>query len=122
MIVEVSDDGKTFRSISRLEPPRTRVAGLGCRLYTFNNSNTARFFRFIYDKTGTEPGAEDIDAAKWKPSLKITGIELSVEPRIHQYEGKNGEVWRISKRTTSEQVPNDLCVPFNSIIDITTIP
>ena len=37
---------------------------------------TAKFFRFIYDKKGSEPGSEDLDAAKWKPSLKILNIEL----------------------------------------------
>jgi hypothetical protein len=80
---------------------------------------TAKFFRFVYNKEGSEPGAEDLDAAKWKPVLKLSGIELSSEPRIHEYEGKNGEVWRISKETTEQQVPKQDCVPLQRIIDVT---
>ena len=119
LLVEVSDDGKTFRSLGRLEPPRTGWQDWDADYTHSIIPTTAKFFRFIYDKTGTEPGAEDIDAAKWKPSLKITGIELSSEPAINQYEGKNGEVWRISKRTTGEQVPKELCVPLSKIINVT---
>jgi hypothetical protein len=29
-----------------------------------------QIFQVYYDKTGSEPGAEDLDFAKWKPSLK----------------------------------------------------
>ena len=119
LLIEVSDDGKTFRSIGRLEPPRTGWQDWDADYTHSIIPTTARFFRFIYDKSGTEPGAEDIDAAKWRPSLKITGIELSSEPKIHQYEGKNGGVWRISKRTTSEQLPQNICVPLNRINNIT---
>jgi hypothetical protein len=82
-------------------------------------ATTARFFRFVFSKSGSEPGAEDLDAAKWKPVLKIAGIELSSEPKIDEYEGKNGEVWRISKRTTSQQIPDKICVPANQILDVT---
>jgi hypothetical protein len=57
---------------------------------------TARYFRFVYDKDGSEPGAEDLDAAKWKPSLKVMGIYLSDEPVINQYEAKNGSIWRVA--------------------------
>jgi hypothetical protein len=119
LIVEASDDGKNFTSIERLEPPRSGWQDWDADYTHDIKPTTARYFRFSYDKAGSEPGAEDLDAAKWKQSLKITGIELSSEPRIHQYEGKNGEVWRIAKRTTTEQLPDNLCVPLKGIIDIT---
>src|SRR5690606_39808209 len=51
-----------------------------------------------------EPGAEDLDAAKWKPSINIVGITLYEEPRVHQYEGKTGEIWRVSLPTNKEDV------------------
>ena len=60
--------------------------------------HTSRYFRFVYDKAGSEPGAEDLDAAKWKPSLKVMGIYLSDEPIINQYETKNGSVWRVASQ------------------------
>ena len=118
LMIEVSDDGKSFRSIGRLEPPRTGWQDWDADYTHSIVPETAKFFRFIYDKTGTEPGSEDIDAAKWRPSLKITGIELSSEPQIHQYEGKNGEVWRVSKRTTAQQLPANVCVPLKRFINI----
>lgn len=118
--VEVSDDGKTFRSLGRLEAPRHGWQDWDSDYTHVIPATTARYFRFIYDKEGSEPGSEDLDAAKWKPSLKLLGIELSGEPRIHQYEGKNGEVWRISRRTSTQQVPDSICVPLEKLIDITS--
>ncbi|RYF16883.1 MAG: DNA-binding protein, partial [Flavobacteriales bacterium] len=46
-------------------------------------------------------------------------LELFSEAQINQYEGKNGSVWRISKRTTNEQLPINLCVPLNKMINLT---
>jgi hypothetical protein len=119
MTVEASDDGVTFKKITQLEPPRSGWQDGDADITNDIVPTTARYFRFAYDKESTEPGAEDIDFAKWKPSLKFSGIELSSEPKVHQYEGKTGEVWRVSKRTTEQQLPDDLCVPLNKIIDIT---
>lgn len=120
LMVEVSDDGKTFRSLGRLEPPRHGWQDWDSDYTHVIPATTARYFRFVYDKEGSEPGAEDLDAAKWKPSLKLTGIELSGEPRIHQYEGKNGEVWRISRRSSPQEVPDSICIPADKVIDLTT--
>jgi hypothetical protein len=120
LIVEASDDGKTFRNVTRLEPPRHGWQDWDADYTHSIPATTARYFRFIYDKSGSEPGAEDLDAAKWRPSFKINGIELSSEPTISQHEGKSGEVWRISKRTTAEQIPLNICVQKNSIIDLTS--
>jgi len=119
MLVEVSDDGINFKPVTRLEPPRHGWQDGDAQITNDIPATTAKYFRFVYDKAGSEPGSEDLDFAKWKPSLKLSGIELSSEAKIHQYEGKNGEVWRVSKRTTTEQLPQDLCIPKNKIIDIT---
>jgi hypothetical protein len=119
LLIMVSDDNVHFRSIGRLQPPRHGWQDTDADVTHDIVPVTARYFRFVYDKTGSEPGAEDLDAAKWKPVLKITGIELSGKPRIHQFEGKNGEVWRISYPTTKEQVADSLCIPLTGIIDLT---
>ncbi|QJD97302.1 DNA-binding protein [Mucilaginibacter robiniae] len=119
LLLQVSDDGRSFRTVQRLEPPRHGWQDGDFDITHEILPTTARYFRFVYNKEGSEPGAEDLDFAKWKPSLKLSGIELSAEPRIHQFEGKNGEVWRISTRTTPQQVPDDLCIPKNKIINIT---
>ncbi|MBS7564914.1 DNA-binding protein [Mucilaginibacter sp. Bleaf8] len=119
LLLEVSDDGKVFRSLGRLEPPRHGWQDGDAEITHSITPTTARYFRFVYNKEGSEPGADDLDFAKWKPSLKLTGIELSAEPRIHQFEGKSGAVWRISKHTTSLQLCNDLCIPQNQIVNLT---
>ncbi len=120
LILEVSNDGKNFDFHTRLQPQRQGWMD-GEEDITFSiEPVTARYFRFVYNPDGTEPGAEDLDAAKWKQSLKIAGIELSSEPKIHQYEGKNGSIWRISGRTTQMQLPDSLCISENKIRDISS--
>lgn len=119
LIVEASDDGTTFRRITRLEPPRHGWQDGDAEITNDIPETTAKYFRFVYDKAGSEPGGEDLDFAKWKPSLKLSGIELSAEPKIHQYESKTGEVWRISQSTTKQQVPDAWCIPTDKIINLT---
>ncbi|PWS28827.1 DNA-binding protein [Pedobacter yonginense] len=116
--IEVSEDGKSFKSIGRLEPPRHGWQDTDQDVTHSIVPTTAKFFRFIYDKSGSEPGSEDLDAAKWKPSLKLMNLELSSEAQVNQFEGKNGSIWRISKRTTQDQIPESLCVPLNRIINL----
>ncbi|RYZ29956.1 MAG: DNA-binding protein, partial [Chitinophagaceae bacterium] len=119
LIIETSNDGKNFSFYTRLKAPRHGWQDWDSDYTHAIPEVTSRYFRFVYTKRGIEPGAEDLDAAKWKPSLNIKGLELSSEPKIHQYEGKNGEVWRVSERTTDAQVAQNLFVPQKNIIDIT---
>jgi hypothetical protein len=120
LIIQTSDDGENFSTVTRLEPPRHGWQDTDEDVTYAIPYTMAKFFRFVYDKDGAEPGAEDLDAAKWKPSLKIMGIYLSDEPVIHQYESKNGSIWRVSKKTTQQQLPDSSCTPLSSIIDLTS--
>ncbi len=117
--VETSDDGQTFRLVQQLEAPRHGWQNGDADMTYAIASTTARFFRFVYDPNGLEPGAEDLDTAKWRPTLRVRRIELFSAAHIHQFEGKSGQVWRIARRTTSEQIPDDLCVPQDRIVDVT---
>jgi len=120
LTIQASDDGVNFRKIVQLEPPRQ---GWQNDLFPMTNSippTTARFFRFVYDNSGSEPGSEDMDAAKWKQSLKIKGIWLSSEARIHQYEAKNGSTWRLASRTTDNQLPDNICIETGKLVDISS--
>ncbi len=118
LIVQTSNDGENFTTIKRLEPPRSGWQDTD-EDYTFSISPaTAKYFRFVYDKAGTEPGAEDIDAAKWKPSLKVMGIYLFDEPVINQFESKNGSVWRVAANTTETEIPNGYAVSLKSIVNL----
>lgn len=119
--VEVSDDGIHFHSAGRLIPPRHGWEDGDAPVTHTIKAVTARYFRFVYDKTGSEPGAEDLDAAKWKPTLKVSGIVLSAAPAIPGFEGKTGEVWRVSGRSTQELLPDSLCVDMHRVIDLSRL-
>lgn len=114
--VEVSDDGKNFRSLGRLQAPRTGWLDWDAPVTHEIEPVSAKYFRFVYNPEGTEPGAEDLDAAKWKQSLKINGIELSSLPKIHQFEGKSGLVWRVGEHTKT--IPDDLAIPIATVLNI----
>ncbi|MEO7309935.1 MAG: glycosyl hydrolase [Chitinophagaceae bacterium] len=118
LIIQTSDDGIHFSTITRLVPPRHGWQDTDEDVTSAIAATTSRYFRFLYDKDGTEPGAEDLDAAKWKPSLKVMGIYLSSEPVINQYESKNGSVWRISNNTTNAQVPENMAIPLSDVINL----
>ncbi|WP_460557852.1 glycosyl hydrolase [Ferruginibacter profundus] len=120
LVVQSSDDGIHFKTITQLQPPRHGWQDTDEDVTSAVPATTAKYFRFVYNKAGSEPGAEDLDAAKWKPSFKVTGIYLSGEPVINQFESKNGSVWRVSENTTEEQVPASAAIPLKNIIDLSS--
>ncbi|MEJ8819826.1 glycosyl hydrolase [Lacibacter sp. H407] len=117
--VLVSDDGIEFRKHTQLQAPRHGWQDADEDVTHAIPEITAQYFRFVYEKEGSETGSEDLDAAKWKPSLKVIGIYLSDEPMINQYESKNGSVWRISETTTKEQVTDAMAIPMKNIVNLT---
>jgi hypothetical protein len=120
LTLQSSDDGVSFKMIKQLESPRHGWQDTDEDVTSAVPATTAKYFRFVYNKEGSEPGSEDLDAAKWKPSLKVAGIYLSAEPVINQYESKNGSIWRISKSTTTEEVPVNAAIPLKNIIDLSS--
>jgi hypothetical protein len=116
--IEISDDSINFRYVTQLSPPRHGWFDFEDDVTYSIAPVTARFFRFNYNKEGSEPAAEDLENAKWKPTLKVKGIVLSSAPCVHQFQGKNGQVWRMGSPTSSAMVPDSLCVPLSEIIDI----
>ena len=118
-LIQVSNDGKQFTDHYQMKPPRSGWEDLYANATTLIPEVTANYFRFVYDPAGMDAGAEDLDAAKWNPSLRIKGIELSSDPKIHQFEGKSAAIWRIAKRTTNEEdLSKDDCVALNSMIEL----
>ena len=105
LLVQAStdDNGTSFRDVRQLTPPRQGWQNTNTLLPVIHNANhytyslpetTARHFRFVWTPKGSEPGAEDLDAAKWSPVLKLNNIRLSTQPVIDQYESLNGSFWR----------------------------
>lgn len=120
LIIETSDDGTTFKPHGRLDTYRHGWDDRGVTSTHSIEAITAKYFRFVFDPAGSEPGAEDLDDAKWKPRLKVSGIELSGEAKIHQFEGKSGAVWRISNSSNKNHLSGLECVNPQKLIDITS--
>jgi hypothetical protein len=118
LVVQSSNDGVNFKTITKLDPPRHGWQDTDEDVTNSIPATTATYFRFVYDKEGSAPGAEDLDAAKWKPSFKVVGIYLSDEPVINQYESKNGSIWRVSRNTTKEQAPDNAAIPLSKILNL----
>jgi len=118
LIIQISDDGKTFRNVTRLKPPRAGWLDWDAAVTHAVEPIKSKYFRFVYNPNGSEPGAEDLDAAKWKPNLKVSNILLLSEPRINQFEGKSGMVWRISEPTTNNEISDDECIDKDKLIDL----
>ena len=117
--VEVSDDGEHFRSIGRLVCPRHGWLDYDAAVTHEVAPVTARYFRFVYDPAGSEAGGEDLDSAKFKPSLRLLGLQLSGAPRLDSFEGKSAAAWRISAPTSAALVPDADCVAREQIVDLT---
>ncbi len=118
LVVEASDDGKSFRRIGQLEYPRhgwqTDLTALTHAL----PQTTARYFRLVHHPIAPQPYEEEYDFGQ-DTRLRFFSIVLSSEPRIHQLPGKSGAQWAISRRTTAADIPDDVCIPLADIIDLT---
>lgn len=118
-IIQQSDDGIHFIAVDTLRPPRHGWQDWD-EAYTHGIKNfTTKHIRFVWQKEGTEPGSEDLDAAKWKPVLRVQGIYVSDEPVVNNYEAKNGSVWRVAAATTNHEVSDADAVPLKEIINVT---
>ncbi|MBD5313657.1 MAG: DNA-binding protein [Bacteroides sp.] len=117
--VLASNDGVDFKEVKQLQPARQGWQNTDEQSTHAIPPTTAKYFRFTWTPEGSEPGSEDMDAAKWKPNLKINDIVLSGEPKINQWEGKAGLVWRVAPETTETEIPQELCVRTDEIIDLT---
>ncbi len=114
--VYASDDGVDYKFVREISPARQGWQNTDAMATYAIPATTARFFKFHWTPEGSDPGSEDMDAAKWKPTLKVGGINLGSEPVIDGYEGKSGAVWRVSKAFAVDD--ND-CVDPSRIIDLT---
>jgi predicted GH43/DUF377 family glycosyl hydrolase len=118
LLVQASDDGVAFHAVALLSPPRHGWQDGDAPSTHAIPATTARFFRFTHESENAQPGDEDLDSAKWKPVLKIKGIELSSTARLHHFEGKSGSVWRISPATPSANADPAVCVSGSSVLDL----
>lgn len=114
--VYASDDGVNYRFIREISPARQGWQNTDAYATYAIPATTARFFKFHWTPEGSDPGSEDMDAAKWKPTLKIAGLVLGSEPVIDGYEGKSGKVWRVSEYFP---VADNECLSPDKLINLT---
>lgn len=118
--VMASDDGVNYRFVKQLVPARQGWQNSDEESTHAIPATTARYFRFYWTPEGSEPGSEDMDAAKWKPNLKIARLRLHREARLHQWEGKAGLVWRVANRTPETEVGTADCITPQQVINLTS--
>ena len=118
LIIETSDDGIHFKFHTRVLPPRSGWLDLDQPNTQNVEPASAKYFRFVFDPEGSEPGAEDLDDAKWMPTLRLKGIELFGEAKINQFEGKNGSIWRVAAQSNEKYLPVNECIDPEAMINI----
>ena len=119
MIMQVSDDGEHYRDVVRLTPPRLGWYSWDTPTFTYAvPQTTSRWFRFVNDPSGSEVMDEDNDKVKAFEYFSILEINLQSHARIDQFEGKNGEAWRVTSPTPKDLVGRRDCVPKRKILDI----
>lgn len=116
--VMASDDGINYRFVKQLIPARQGWQNTDENSTHAIPVTTARYFRFYWTPEGSEPGSEDMDAAKWKPNLKIKQLRLHCEARLNQWEGKAGLVWRVSSATKETEVGKKDCYALSQVINL----
>lgn len=117
--VEASADGRVFTHLATFTPPRAgwqNTAAPNTFALPQTGAMKPRYLRFSWTPDGTEPGSEDLDAAKWKPTLRLKDIAFSAVPLIDQWEGKTAQAWRVSTATTADQLPAALCTPLSKVV------
>ena len=117
--VMASDDGVNYRFVKQLVPARQGWQNTDENSTHSIPATTARYFRFYWTPEGSEPGSEDMDAAKWKPNLKIKQLRLHQEARLNQWEGKAGLVWRVAESTSEEEIGKEDCYSLSQVINLT---
>lgn len=123
--VEASADGRVFRHVTTFAPPRAgwqNTAAANTFALPQTGGVKPRYLRFSWTPDGTEPGSEDLDAAKWKPTLRLKAIELSAAPLLDQWEGKAAQAWRVAPATTAAQLPDALCTPLDKVVRLAIAP
>ena len=108
-----SDDGSVYRHVRDIQPARQGWQNTDAYATYATAATTARYFKLHWTPEGSDPGSEDMDAAKWRPVLKVAQIQLSSTPVIDGYEGKSGAVWRVSAPFS---ITGSDCVSLHQII------
>lgn len=134
--VEVSMDGQNWKSIGKLENPLVGRHNENLQGLTFSVKPTlAKYFRFHFDLTHTEPSKWDMKySTGWwpyaftkqkgarkinNPIIRLKRIIIDEAPVFEGWRHKNGSIWRQGVLTTAETLPDSLCVSQSEMINLT---
>ena len=118
LLVKSSDDGVNFQTVKQLTPPRQGWQNTGFNTTFSIPPTSAKYFRFEWTPAGSEPGSEDLDAAKWKPVLRLKDIRLGTLPLIDNWEGKAGYVWRKAPDTPASDLRENVLLYASDLVRI----
>jgi len=96
-------------------PPRHGWQNYDCPTTVALPTAQTRKLKFEWTPEGTEKGSEDLDNGKWGPTLKIQEMKVLATPRVDDWEGKAGRVWRVSSEK-QDFTSADMYVPANEAI------
>ena len=109
-----SDDGVNYRLVKQLVPARQGWQNTDENSTHSIPPTTARFFRFYWTPEGSEPGSEDMDAAKWTSQFKkIKELRLHREARLNQWEGKPDWYGVLLKLPKKRKLGNRTAIHFH---------
>jgi hypothetical protein len=107
-VIQVSDDGKTFRDVREFTTP-----GRPTRPLTFafgSESVSGKFYRIKFTAIGSRTR-----------SLDVAGVDFSPRLRIENVEAKDGDTGAFVASSEAENsAPEDLLVKHDKVIDLTS--
>jgi len=112
----VEEETGHYRLHHQLEVPQHGWQD-GDRPYSYSfPSVQGKRFRFIFQSEGTPPAGESLDAAKWRPSIRLQEFTMGAFPVLSNFEGKSAAVWRASSSTEADKIPQQYCADTSSIL------
>jgi len=121
-VTALDDSGDPLHGYEKgvqLIPPRHGWQNYDCPTTIALPTVRTRKLKFEWTPVGTEKGSEDLDNGKWGPTLKIQEMKVLATPRIDDWEGKAGLVWRVSSEK-QDFTSADMYVPINEVIRLTS--
>lgn len=101
MKVYYRDENNSYKLLKEIVPPRHGWQNYDCPTTVALPTVSTSQLKFEWTPEGTEKGSEDLDNGKWGKVLKIQEMKVMAEPRIDDWEGKAGRIWRVSSEQQS---------------------
>jgi hypothetical protein len=120
LAIEASDDGQHFRPVAQLKPPQL---GWQSNLSSLSHSVPpvrARYFRFQYRPEAVETNGDRIGDGRFITNrrLQLASLVLASRPVVHHLPVKAAQVWGLVEKTSPEFLPDDVCIPLDSFVDV----